>query len=89
MSYGQMIEDEIRAEIEAGKNWQNDIALNKQLDEGIQQGLTFSEFAERTGCPSVLRQRYISRQQSSGIAPHSVSAPKADPFVAGFKSGEF
>lgn len=64
----------------------------KQIDEalrpGIEKGQTWKEFCSATRCPDTkrMRDRYLTMQRESGIAPGSVKTGE-DPFLAGFEKG--
>jgi hypothetical protein len=79
--------NQIINEVSLEKSWKYDLQINRELQTGVAAGLTFEEYQARSGCPHTLRSQYYAMQQSSGIAPHSVD--REDPFVTGFRTGQF
>ena len=66
--------------------WTHRTRIDSQLMEGVNRSELFTEYAARTGCPSILRDRYEQLQQRSGIAPHSKNPDPADRMNEAFLS---
>ena len=76
--------NQIINEVSLEKSWKYDLQLNRELQKGVESGMTFEEYQRSSGCPYSLRQQYYALQRASGIAPHSVGRP--DPFLDGFRN---
>ena len=67
--------------------WQRREAISDRLKSGIEKGMTWREFCKATSCPDTknLREKYLSMQRSSGIAPGShAEDTKNALFLKGF-----
>lgn len=53
------------------------------LQQGVQAGLSFDEYAKQTGCPDGLRERYLDLEDEHRLAERE----KNDQFLKGFTGG--